>query len=36
MLNLTVETWRNFAIWMAAGALLYLLYGRRNSVIGQG
>jgi APA family basic amino acid/polyamine antiporter len=35
MLNLTVQTWRNFAIWMAGGALLYLVYGRQNSVVAQ-
>ena len=33
MLNLTVQTWRNFAIWMAAGMLFYLVYGRQNSVV---
>jgi APA family basic amino acid/polyamine antiporter len=31
MLNLTTVTWRNFAIWMAAGLALYLAYGRRTS-----
>lgn len=31
MLNLKVETWRNFVIWMAAGVALYLVYGRRRS-----
>jgi APA family basic amino acid/polyamine antiporter len=36
MLNLTVETWRNFAIWMAAGLVLYAAFGRRRSVVGQG
>lgn len=35
MLNLTVQTWRNFAIWMAGGAILYLAYGRRNSMFGR-
>ena len=35
MLNLTVQTWRNFAIWMAGGVLLYLVYGRQNSVVAQ-
>ena len=35
MLNLTVQTWRNFAIWMGAGMLFYLLYGRQNSVVAQ-
>ena len=36
MLNLTVETWRNFAIWMAVGLVLYAAFGRRRSVVGQG
>jgi APA family basic amino acid/polyamine antiporter len=36
MLNLTVETWRNFGIWMAAGLVLYVLFGRRRSVVGEG
>ncbi|WP_082599451.1 amino acid permease [Nocardioides sp. Root151] len=31
MLNLTGETWRNFAIWMAGGLVLYVAYGRRHS-----
>ncbi len=35
MLNLTIETWRNFAIWMAIGLVLYLTFGRRRSVVGQ-
>lgn len=36
MLNLHVTTWRNFGIWMVAGLLVYLLYGRRHSRLGQG
>ena len=36
MLNLTVETWRNFVVWMAAGLVLYFAFGRRRSVVGQG
>ncbi len=35
MLNLTVQTWRNFGIWMGAGLLFYLFYGRQNSVVAQ-
>jgi APA family basic amino acid/polyamine antiporter len=35
MLNLTVETWRNFAIWTAGGALFYLIYGRGHSIVGR-
>ena len=33
MVNLTVPTWRNFAIWMVAGLLIYLAFGRRRSVL---
>ncbi|MEU5992998.1 amino acid permease [Spirillospora sp. NPDC047418] len=31
MLNLKVETWAYFAVWMAVGLVLYLVYGRRKS-----
>ncbi|WP_243717542.1 amino acid permease [Actinomadura sp. KC345] len=31
MVNLKVQTWGYFAIWMVAGLLLYLVYGRRKS-----
>ncbi|MBV7695740.1 amino acid permease [Streptomyces sp. TRM70350] len=31
MLNLPSETWIRFAIWMAAGVVLYFLYGRSHS-----
>jgi APA family basic amino acid/polyamine antiporter len=31
MLNLNVETWAYFAVWMAVGMALYLVYGRRKS-----
>ncbi|MGH3242227.1 MAG: APC family permease, partial [Spirillospora sp.] len=31
MLNLKVETWAYFGIWMVVGLLLYLVYGRRKS-----
>ncbi len=30
-LNLTVETWLRFLVWMALGFLLYFAYGYRNS-----
>ncbi|WP_084219210.1 APC family permease [Spirillospora albida] len=31
MLNLKVQTWGYFTIWMAAGLVVYLVYGRRRS-----
>ncbi|MGP4025357.1 amino acid permease [Actinomadura sp. 3N407] len=31
MVNLKVQTWAYFGIWMVAGLLLYLIYGRRKS-----
>ncbi|MFF8936061.1 amino acid permease [Streptomyces paradoxus] len=31
MINLPAETWVRFAVWMAAGFLLYFLYGRTHS-----
>ena len=31
MVNLKVQTWGYFGIWMVAGLLLYLAYGRRKS-----
>lgn len=31
MLNLSPVTWRNFTVWMAAGLVFYLAYGRRTS-----
>jgi APA family basic amino acid/polyamine antiporter len=33
MLNLTGRTWIRFLIWMAIGIVVYLLYGRRHSVL---
>lgn len=36
MLNLHVATWRNFLIWMLAGVLVYLVYGRRHSRLHRG
>ncbi|MEE2057837.1 amino acid permease [Rhodococcus artemisiae] len=35
MLNLSVETWIRFAVWMALGVVVYFAYGRRKSVLGQ-
>jgi APA family basic amino acid/polyamine antiporter len=31
--NLSVDTWRNFAIWIGIGVLFYYSYGRWNSVL---
>ncbi|MFB4299539.1 amino acid permease [Actinomadura sp. NTSP31] len=31
MLNLKVQTWGYFIVWMTAGVLIYLVYGRRKS-----
>ncbi|WP_428342012.1 amino acid permease [Mycobacterium sp.] len=33
MVNLTVVTWIRFGVWMAAGVVIYLAYGRRHSVL---
>lgn len=35
MLNLTGETWERFLIWMALGFVVYFIYGRSHSRLGQ-
>jgi basic amino acid/polyamine antiporter, APA family len=35
MLNLPVETWLRFVIWMIIGFAVYFLYGRRHSGVGK-
>ncbi len=35
MLNLTGDTWIRFGIWMALGVVVYFLYGRTHSRLGQ-
>jgi APA family basic amino acid/polyamine antiporter len=34
MLNLPVETWLRFGVWMVLGAVLYFFYGRGRSRVG--
>lgn len=34
MLNLSIETWLRFVIWMVLGVVVYLAYGMRHSVLG--
>ena len=36
MVNLTVVTWIRFGVWMVAGVVIYLAYGRRHSVLARG
>lgn len=35
MLNLSVETWLRFVIWMAIGIVVYFAYSRRHSLLGK-
>jgi APA family basic amino acid/polyamine antiporter len=35
MLNLSVETWLRFLVWMVVGVVVYGLYGRTHSVLAQ-
>jgi APA family basic amino acid/polyamine antiporter len=35
MLNLSVETWLRFVVWMLLGLVVYLAYGRKHSRLGQ-
>ncbi|WP_231618625.1 APC family permease [Nonomuraea sp. SBT364] len=35
MVNLRVQTWTWFALWMTFGLVVYLVYGRRHSVLAE-
>jgi basic amino acid/polyamine antiporter, APA family len=35
MLNLTVETWLRFVVWLVIGFVIYFAYSHRHSKIGQ-
>lgn len=36
MLNLEVETWLRFVVWLVIGFAIYFGYSRRNSRVGKG
>ncbi|MCK0112968.1 amino acid permease [Ornithinimicrobium sp. F0845] len=36
ILNLSVETWIRFIVWMAIGVVIYVVYGRHKSRLAQG
>jgi len=35
MINLSVETWLRFIIWMLIGIVVYFSYGRSHSLVGK-
>lgn len=35
MLNLSVETWQRFIVWMALGLVMYFAYSRQHSLLGK-
>ncbi|MGW1742822.1 amino acid permease [Nocardia sp. NPDC001965] len=35
MVNLSVETWLRFVVWMLLGLVMYFAYGRRHALVGR-